>query len=75
LTANVLGLFQTQASNVQVTQAIPGSAGAVNSVAVNQAKGEITGFEAEINAVPTSSKLSLRGAYSFTDASFTERLR
>ena len=64
--------FYTDATNVQVTQAISNAAGnAVNSVAVNQGAAEIWGLEASWNHQPFDS-FNYGLTYAWTSPEFTE---
>lgn len=65
--------YYTDASDVQVTQAVanPGGGGAVTSVAVNQAGAEIYGVELAWNHALTD-LFNYGLTYAWTDATFTE---
>mgnify|MGYP002785327435 CR=1 FL=1 len=65
-------MYYIDSKDVQVTQAIPGGgAGAVTSVAVNQAKAETYGAELELTAVLTQN-LTATAAFSYTNPEFKE---
>jgi outer membrane receptor protein involved in Fe transport len=64
-------IFYTDATGVQVTQAIAGSGNAVNSVAVNQGAAEIFGIELSWNHQATD-RFNYGLTYAWTDAEFTE---
>lgn len=63
--------FYTDATNVQVTQAIAGSGSAVNSVAINQGAAEIWGVELSWNHQATD-RLTYALTYAWTSPEFTE---
>lgn len=63
--------YYIDATDVQLTQALPVGAGAVNSIATNQGDAETKGFELQITAAPTD-RLTLTLGYSYVDAKFTK---
>ncbi|MEM9233846.1 MAG: TonB-dependent receptor, partial [Pseudomonadota bacterium] len=63
--------FFTDATDVQVTNAVASPTGALNSVATNQGSGEIFGLEFDLSG-SLSDSWSMGANYAYTDTEFTE---
>jgi outer membrane receptor protein involved in Fe transport len=69
LTANISGYF-LDATNVQLTTAVPSSTTAVNSVATNQGAGETWGLESEFTFIPNEN-WAFTATYAYSNPKFT----
>lgn len=70
LVLNASGYY-LDASNVQLTTAVPSSTTAVNSIATNQGQGRIWGAEAEMYLSPNDN-WDFTATYAYTDPRFTQ---
>ncbi len=65
-----IAFYRNTLSNVQLSTAIPGAVGAINSIVTTSSNARTQGFELELQLNPIKG-LSLNGGLSYVDAKFT----